>query len=133
MTPKQMIDFDARREAVLRAHLKQNPKYRTMVRDRRVAFAAGVVRYFVGLGLGLVLFLLKAFLISQNGQDSYLAMVAPVLELVSVEGVLAQAVAPDRYSNVLASAITDMTAPEPQTAASVPEALERVRTGVSGL
>lgn len=131
MTPKQMIDFDARREAVLRAHLKQNPKYRTMVRDRRVAFAAGVVRYFVGLGL--VLFLLKAFLISQNGQDAYLAMVAPVLELVSAESVLAQAVAPDRYSNVLASAITDMTAPEPQTAASAPEALERVRTGVSGL
>ncbi|MCL1629407.1 hypothetical protein M3N55_11750 [Roseibaca sp. V10] len=130
MTPKQMIDFDARRESVLRAHLKQNPKYRATVRDRRVAFAAGVVRYFVGLGV--VLFLLKTFLISQNGQDAYLAMVAPLLEHVSVDGVLAQAVAPDRYSTFLASAIADMTAPKPQTAASVPEALDRVIPGVSG-
>ena len=130
MTPKQMIDFDARREAVLRAHLKRNPNYRKMMRDRRVGFAAGIVRYCVGLGL--VLFLIKAFLISQNGQDGYLNMVAPALAHVPTEGVLARAIAPDPYSGSLASAIADLVASEPQTAHSTADGPERIAPGLSG-
>lgn len=130
MTPQQMIEFDARREAVLRAHLKQNPNYRKMMRDRRVAFAAGVVRYCAGMGL--ILFLIKAFLISQNGQQAYLDLVSSVLSKVPADSVVARAIVPDRYSLIVAAAMADLTAPRPQTAASVDDGLERIVPGVPG-
>ncbi|CUX79745.1 hypothetical protein Ga0058931_0432 [Roseibaca calidilacus] len=129
MTPKQMIEFDARREAVLRAHLARNPKYRKMMRDRRVAFAAGVVRYFAGLGL--VLFLIKAFLMGQYGQDGYLALVAPLMAHVPADGLLAQSIAPDHYSGLVASAMAELFAPTAQTATSPSDGLERIIPGLS--
>lgn len=100
MTPQQMIEFDARREAVLRHQLKTNPKFRAMRRDRRVAFAAGVVRYAVSVAIAL--FLIKAFVISQSGISGYSSMVAPVVAQLPEEGLLARAFAPDTYSNRLA-------------------------------
>jgi len=106
MTPQQMIEFDARREAVLRHQLKTSPKFRAMRRDRRVAFAAGVVRYAVAVGI--VLFLIKSFVISQSGVDGYLAMVQPVLEQLPATGLLTMAIAPDQYSQFLAQTFTGL-------------------------
>ena len=100
MTPQQMIDFDARREAVIRHHMKTNPNFRAMRRDRRVAFAAGVVRYVAALAI--LLFLVKAFVISQDGVDGYLALVSPLLMELPQGGLLAKAVAPDAYSIMIA-------------------------------
>jgi hypothetical protein len=100
MTPQQMIDFDARREAVVRHQLKTNPNLRALRRDRRVAFAAGVVRYFTAVGI--LLFLVKAFTISQTGVDGYVNIVAPLLTELPQGGLLARAVAPDSYSLMIA-------------------------------
>lgn len=121
MTPQQMIDFDARREAVLRDHMKTSPKFRAIRRDRRVAFAAGIVRY--AAALGIFLFLIKAFVISQNGADAYLAMVAPLLAHLPEGGLLAQAVAPDAYSAILAATFADWT---PGQAAAIVDPVDGV-------
>jgi hypothetical protein len=100
MTPQQMIDFDARREAVLRHQLKTNPNLRALRRDRRVAFAAGVVRYFATLGI--LMFLVKAFLISQVGVPGYELIVSPLASHLPPGGLMEQAVAPGPYSILIA-------------------------------
>lgn len=130
MTPKQMIDFDARREAVLRAHLKQNPKYRTLIRNRRVAIAAGIVRYLVAVGI--VLFLIKAFLLAQNGPGGYQAMVAPVLSSVPADGLVARAIAPDSYSMKVASTMAELTASSAPTADAALDGIERITPTTNG-
>lgn len=124
MTQQQLIDFDARREAVLRHQLKVNPKFRAMRRDRRVAIAAGVVRYAVAVGIAL--FLLKAFVISQNGADGYLALVAPVLQQVPADGFVAQVLAPDAYSVLVAETFAGFVTPDTQAAQSGLDGIERV-------
>jgi hypothetical protein len=127
MTPQQMIEFDARREAVLRHQLKTNPNFRAMRRDRRVAFAAGVVRYLTALGI--LLFLVKAFLISQNGVDGYMQVVYPLLMELPQGGLMAKAIAPDPYSIMIAETFADWLTPDPQIAAQSLEGFERIGPG----
>ncbi|MBN2759583.1 MAG: hypothetical protein JXQ79_03705 [Rhodobacteraceae bacterium] len=129
MTPQQMIEFDARREAVLRHQLKNNPNFRAMRRDRRVAFAAGVVRYVTAIGI--LLFLVKAFLISQNGVDGYTRVVAPLLVELPQGGLVAKAIAPDGYSILIANTFTDLITPNAQAAQQSLEGFERIGPGAS--
>lgn len=129
MTPQQLIDFDARREAVLREHMKTSPKFRALRRDRRVAFAASVVRY--GVAVGIMLFLLKAFVISQSGTDGYLATVQPLLSQLPAGSLLAQSVAPDPYSAMLANTFSDLTAPDTQSAQNALDGFSRVGPATS--
>lgn len=124
MTPQQMIEFDARREAVLRHQLKTNPKFRAMRRDRRVAFAAGVVRYAVSVAIAL--FLMKAFVISQAGGAGYQAMVAPVVAQLPEGGLLAQAFAPDMYSNRLAAMFASLVTDDVPGSESAVTQIERL-------
>lgn len=128
MTPQQMIDFDARREAVIRHQMKTNPNLRAMRRDRRVAFAAGVVRYFAALAI--LLFLVKAFVISQGGVEGYLALVSPLLTELPQGGLLAQAVAPDSYSTMIAETFGNWMSPETRTAQNALAGIEQIGPAV---
>lgn len=129
MTPQQMIDFDARREAVVRHKMKTNPNLRAMRRDRRVAFAAGVVRYFTAVGI--LLFLVKAFVISQAGVDGYLTLVSPLLIELPQSGLLTKAVAPGDYSIMIAETFGNWLSPETQTAQNALEGFERIGPNVA--
>lgn len=128
MTPQQMIDFDTRREAVIRHKMKTNPNLRAMRRDKRVAFAAGVVRYLAAVGI--LLFLVKAFVISQVGVDGYLALVSPMLIELPQGGLLAKAIAPGDYSIMIAETFGNWLSPETQTAQNALEGIERIGPGV---
>jgi hypothetical protein len=130
MTPQQMIEFDARREAILRRQLKTNPKFRAMRRNKRLAIAAGIVRYAASVAIAL--FLIKAFVISQSGVSGYLEMVAPVTERLPQDGVLAGVFAPDAYSNQLASLFASLVQQDEAEMEQASATVERVGPDLSG-
>lgn len=130
MRPQQMLDFDSRREAVLRNRLKTNPNFRAMRRDRRVAFAASIVRYAVAVGI--LLFLIKAFVISQSGVDGYMAMVSPLLAQLPQDGLAVQAVSPDAYSTMLAGTFAEWMSGNAPAVADTLESVERIEPASNG-
>jgi hypothetical protein len=78
-----------------------------------------------------MLFLLKAFVISQSGPDGYLATVQPLLSQLPAGSLLAQSVAIDPYSAMLADAFTELTAPDTQSAQNALDGFSRVGPATS--
>jgi hypothetical protein len=130
MTPKQLIDFDARREAVLRSHLKQDPKYKKRRRRGRFALVTGALRYVTAVGL--LLFLVKTFLISQYGPDAYLEMLDPVISQVPADSIFGKAVLPGEVSGLLATAFSDLLVQNTEAVAVAVDAMQPGNTQQAG-
>ena len=103
MTEEQKTEFEQRRLAVMRAHVRNDPKHRKFRRKRRLAMARSVLGSIVALGVALVL--IKSFILALEGQGAYARMVAPMLERQAEGSILARALGPDPASSQIAAMV----------------------------
>jgi hypothetical protein len=103
MSMKTLADFKARRAALLAAHLKRDKDYLAHRRKRRVGFLLGTIK--VSLGTLAALAVIKSAALATHGTNGYLQIVAPVLNGLAPDHLLAQAVAPDAYTQRLADTL----------------------------
>ncbi|MFN4056661.1 MAG: hypothetical protein ACK4HW_00575 [Roseinatronobacter sp.] len=103
MSMKAIADFKARRAAVLAAHLKRDKEFLSHRRKRRIGFLLGTIK--VSLGTIAALAVIKSAALATHGTTGYLQIVAPVLNSLAPDHLLAQAVAPDAYTQRLADTL----------------------------
>lgn len=103
MTEEQKAEFEQRRLAVMRAHVRNDPKHRTFRRKRRLAMVRSVLGSLVALGVALLL--IKSFILALEGQGAYARMVAPMLEGQAEGSILARALGPDPASSQIAAMV----------------------------
>ncbi|WP_296479138.1 hypothetical protein [Roseinatronobacter sp.] len=116
MTEAQRAEFERRRLAILQSSIKNDPKHRQYTRKRRLSVTASILGSFVVFGV--VLLLLKSFILALEGQDAYTQMVAPILQSQPEGGVIALAVAPDPVSTGIAEMLKPLFAAEQASAVS---------------
>ena len=103
MYAKALKNFNARRAAVLAAHLKRDKDYIAHRRKRRIGFLLGTIK--VSVGTVLMLGLIKSAALATHGAEGYAQIVAPVLSTLAPDHFLAQAIAPDAYTQRIADAL----------------------------
>ncbi|ATX66837.1 hypothetical protein [Roseinatronobacter bogoriensis] len=116
MTEAQRAEFEQRRLAVLQASIKKDPRHRQYARKRRLSVVASVLGSFVVFGV--VLLLIKSFIMAFEGQEAYVQMVAPIMETQPEGGVIALAIAPDPASTAIAALLKPLFSAEQAPAAS---------------
>lgn len=102
-TNQQKCDFEQRRLAVMRKHLASDPKLKLIRRKRKRAVLASVVGSFVVMGVVMVL--IKAFVIALEGPQAYTRMIAPVLQGQAEGSVIEMVLRPDPVSTELAAVL----------------------------
>lgn len=120
MTTEQKIEFEQRRLAVMRAHVKNDPKLRRYRRKRRLAVVRAILGSFIVLGVALLL--IKSLIIAFEGPEAYADMVSPLLEGQTDDAVLARTLGPDPLSTGIAAVVSPLFAERPS-----PEQTQGVR------
>lgn len=120
MTREQKTEFEQRRLAVMRAHVRNNPALRRYRRARGFRVARSVLGSFVVFGV--MLLVIKSFIIAFEGPEAYAAMVSPLLEGQSEGAVLGRALGPDPLSTGIAAAVSPLFPEKP-----IPEATEALQ------
>jgi cytochrome c oxidase assembly factor CtaG len=116
MTEAQRAEFEQRRLAIMAASIKKDPKHRQYTRKRRLSVLASVLGSVVVFGV--VLLLLKSFILALEGHDAYAQLVAPIMDSQPDGGVIALAVAPDPVSTGIAAMLKPLFAAEQGTTVS---------------
>lgn len=115
MTINQKTEFEQRRLAVMRAHIKKDPKVRQIRRKRKRAVLGSVLGSLVALGVAFIL--IKSFILTLEGQGGYARIVAPVLDGLDEESLLMRALGPDPVSTEIAAFLRPIFRDTPDTAA----------------
>ena len=103
MYTEQLEKFRAHRDAVIEAHIANDPKLRAARRRKLRKRIFGVVRFVMGVAVAL--FLIKSLTIAMNGEAVYTQLVAPAVADLGSDHLLYRALMPDPVTQPLADVI----------------------------
>lgn len=113
MLTEQKVEFELRRQRLMRKHRESDPELKALrrkrKRSRRFALLSSVV------GFGMVMLLLKGFLLAFHGPQGYAQIVAPITQTQAADTFVMRIVAPDPISTEIAAMLRPIL---PQRAAT---------------
>ena len=119
---EQKCEFEQRRLAVMRKHLANDPKLKAVLRKRKRSLFASVIGSLVVIGVVMVL--IKGFMIAHEGSQGYARLIAPALQGQAEGSVLGLMLRPDPVSTELAAIIAPiLPRPANPARASLPDAV----------